>query len=53
MKDFTKELRRKGWTGVEVAARWGIKPRRLSQIAAAPTRKDLDALAGLPDKSKK
>lgn len=33
----------------DVAARWGVTPRRLSQIAAEPKQKDWDALAGLPD----
>ncbi len=52
MTDFVKALRLKGWSAKEVAARWGVTPRRISQIGEKPRRKDLDALAGLPDKSK-
>lgn len=53
MKPFTKSIRDKGWTMKAVAARWGISPRWLSQIAANPSQRDLDAAAGLPDLRKK
>lgn len=53
MKPFTKSIRDKGWAMKAVAARWGISPRWLSQIAANPSQRDLDAAAGLPDLNKK
>jgi len=53
MTDFVKKLRAKGWTARELAERWGVSPRRISQIGKNPTQKDWDALAGLPDKRKK
>lgn len=48
MTQFVRKIREKGWSAREVAARWGITPRRLSQIGKAPTQRDWDALAGLP-----
>jgi len=53
MTPFVKALRLKGWSAQHVAKRWGISPRRVSQIGKAPSQKDWDALAGLPDLSKK
>jgi len=53
MTDFVKQLRAKGWKAQELAARWDISPRRVSQIGNAPTQKDWDALAGLPDRAAK
>ena len=53
MHDYMRQLKKKGWTGKKVAERWGITPRRLSQISKEPTQKDWDALAGLPDLVKK
>ena len=53
MNDYVKELRRRGWTARELAERWGVSPRRISQISANPSRKDWDALEGLPDKKSK
>lgn len=50
MTEFVKQLRAKGWTAQDLAERWGVSPRRISQIGNAPTQKDWDALAGLPDK---
>jgi len=32
----------------ELGKRWGISPRRISQIGNSPIQKDWDALAGLP-----
>lgn len=52
MTDFVKVLRQKGWSAQQVAKRWGVSPRRISQIGNNPSKKDLDALAGLPDRSK-
>jgi len=51
MTDYVKELRGKGWTAKEVAKRWGVSPRQISNIGKNPTRKDWDALAGLPDRA--
>lgn len=44
MNEFTKAVKAKGWQMQEVAERWGVTPRRMSQIAKAPTQKDWDAL---------
>lgn len=52
MNELTKQIKAKGWKSKEVAERWGVTPRRLSQIAGNPTQKDLDAVAGLPEKVK-
>ena len=48
--DFTLSVKAKGWQMQEVAERWGVTPRRMSQIAKQPTQKDWDAVAGLPDR---
>lgn len=53
MTGYVKALRAKGWTAQELAIRWGISPRRVSQIGNNPTQKDWDALAGLPCKPAK
>ncbi|NCD13708.1 MAG: XRE family transcriptional regulator [Bacteroidia bacterium] len=50
MTEFVKKLRSKGWTAQELAKRWGVSPRRISQIGNDPQQKDWDALAGLPGK---
>ena len=52
MHDFTRRIRDKGWTAIEAGKRWGYKQRMMAQIAAAPTQKHLDMLAGLPEKDK-
>lgn len=49
MTEFVKKLRVKGWTAQELAKRWGVSPRRISQIGNDPHQKDWDALAGLPE----
>ena len=48
--DLTIVIKSKGWQAKEVAQRWGITPRRMSQIAAAPTQRDWDAVNGLPER---
>lgn len=50
MTEYVKALRAKGWSAQELAERWGVSPRRISQIGNNPTQKDWDALAGLPCK---
>ncbi len=47
-----KLLKYRGWMAKEVAERWGIKPRRMSQIIQDPDRNQYydDAFAGLPTK---
>jgi len=52
MTDFVKALRQKGWSAKEVAERWCLLPRQLSRIGKSPKQIHLDALAGLPDRSK-
>lgn len=47
---FVFLLRKKGYTVAEIARRWGISPRRISQIGREPSQRDWDALAGLPSK---
>ena len=42
----------KGWTFEALAMRWEISPRQLTRIAAAGKQRDIDAVNGLPDKSK-
>ena len=51
MTEYVKALRAKGWSAQDLAERWGVSPRRISQIGNAPTQKDWGALAGLPDKN--
>lgn len=51
MTDFVNQLRVKGWTAQELAKRWGVTPRQLSRIAAAPKQIHWDALSGIPDKN--
>jgi transcriptional regulator with XRE-family HTH domain len=53
MTDYVKQLRAKGWTAQELAKRWGVSPRRISQIGSSPSTKDWDALAGLPAREEK
>lgn len=53
MTDYVKQIRAKGWTAQELARRWGVSPRRISQIGNSPSQKDLDALAGLPVRERK
>lgn len=48
MNEFTEQAKVKGWSMKAIAERWGVTPRRMSQIAADPKQKDWDALTGLP-----
>jgi len=48
MNDFTEKAKAKGWRMKAIAERWGVSPRRMSQIAAEPKQKDWDAINGLP-----
>ena len=50
MNEFTKQAKAKGWPMKAIAERWGVSPRRMSQIAAEPKQKDWDALNGLPSR---
>lgn len=50
MKQFTKDVRAKGWTLVQFAKELGLTPRQLDRIASAPKRIHWLALAGLPDR---
>ncbi|KXS54120.1 MAG: hypothetical protein AWU57_1511 [Marinobacter sp. T13-3] len=47
---FHKIAREKGWRLVDIGERWGVGERQMSRIANRPTRKDLDAVIGLPNK---
>jgi transcriptional regulator len=52
MTDFVKKLRAKGLTAQELAERWGITPRQISNIGKNPSVMNIDALNGLPEKPK-
>ncbi len=45
---FTTKAKIQGWRMQDIAERWGIKPRQMSNIARSPSQRDWDALAGLP-----
>ena len=47
--DFKQELKDKGWKMKDVAARWKITPRHVSNIAKTPSLRDWDAIDGLPE----
>lgn len=51
MKQFTKDVRAKGWTLVEFAKEIGLTPRQLDRIANNPKRIHILALAGLADRT--
>lgn len=42
----------KGWTFEAIAKRWNKSERQLSRIAKAGEPRDIDAVNGLPDKTK-
>ncbi len=48
-KFLKADIKRKGWKIKEVAARWGITARRMSQILKNPTYMHIDAIYGLPN----
>lgn len=50
MYEFTKNVKDKGWLMGELAERWGISSRQMSNIARKPKQIHLDALAGLMEK---
>lgn len=52
MTFFHEIAREKGWTLVEIGQRWGVGERQMSRIANNPSKKDLDAVRGLPAKNK-
>lgn len=53
--EFHQIAEAKGWLLEQIAERWDISVRQMSRVANNATRKDLDAVNGLPkfDKSKK
>lgn len=51
MNQLTHEIRIKGWAMKDVAERWGITPRQMSNIAKNPKQIHIDAVNGLPVKS--
>lgn len=51
MSEYARQARAKGWTMKEIAERWGLTQRQLSNIGNAPSQIHWDALAGLPDKN--
>jgi len=54
-KQIHELIKHRGWMAKEVADRWGIKPRRMSQIIQDTDRKKYydDAFVGLPTKTLK
>ena len=49
-KFLKAEIKRKGWKIKEVATRWGVTPRRMSQILKNPSYMHIDAIDGLPNR---
>lgn len=49
MRNFKEEAKRKGWTLKELAERWGVTPRQMTNVAKNPKQKDWDALESLAD----
>jgi len=47
MNKFTEQAKAKGWRMKEIAERWGITQRQMSNIASSPKQRDWDALEGL------
>ena len=52
MTNFLRNIKNKGYTAKEVAKRWGITQRQMSNISTKPKVKDFDAVEGLPTKLK-
>lgn len=50
LTNFHKVAREKGWILVDIGKRWNLGERQMSRLANNPKQKDLDAVAGLPDK---
>ena len=48
MNKFTQKAYELGWKMKDIANRWDISPRQMSNIAKNPKTKDYDALNGLP-----
>ena len=47
--EFHRIAKSRGWLLSEIGERWGVTIRQMSRIANNPSRKDLDAVSGLPD----
>ncbi len=52
MTNMLRNIKAKGWTAKEVAKRWGITQRQMSNISKRPKVRDCDAVEGLPTKLK-
>ncbi|MGR5096805.1 hypothetical protein [Vibrio sp. CyArs1] len=50
--EFQRIANKKGWKFEDIAKRWGKSERQLSRIAKAGEQRDLDAVNGVPDKSR-
>jgi len=48
---FLFKMEKKDWTKKELAERWGVQERQITNIINTPKVKDYDALRGLPDYS--
>jgi len=46
---FKEEAKAKGWKMKDLAQRWEVGTRQMTNIAANPRRRDWDALDGLPE----
>ncbi len=51
-KEFKRVIKSKGWMMKDVAERWELTPRRMSQIAKKPSLVHWDAIYGLPENQK-
>lgn len=49
MKQFTQAVKNKNWSMKNLAKRWDISPRQMSNIADNPKQIHWDALSGLPE----
>ena len=52
MTDFRDKATKKGYKMVDLAKRWGISARQMSNISKDPKQIHLDALAGLRKRGK-
>ena len=48
MNKLTQQIKAKGWLMKEIAERWSITPRQMSNISKEPKQVHFDAVEGLP-----
>lgn len=47
-KYLKKTIKEKGWRIKDVGSRWGVSPRRMSQMLSNPNDRLIDSVHGLP-----